>query len=493
MLAALSVLKADTRPNIVFLMTDDQRWDTLGCYGRPEFQTVNIDKLASEGVVFDNSYHAVAICMPSRVSLMTGRHFASHNSGFTYPHNDDISKKHLADTYHAKLKAAGYRSGFVGKFGFRVEGREASLKPHFDYMDANNTHAKFTIAQPMWAKDMEGFKKIHRKGRSSKERTLIKGDSMLNFLDTQPEGKPFVLSVSFDAVKNDKDADMYGPDTEVFEKKDFSVPSNWVEGANEALPDVIKKNARGYSLHLKRSSTPEQYQRNTRRFATQGLSVDNQVGRLVEKLKEMKVLDNTIIIYTSDNGRYHGSHGLYDKAILHEESVKAPLVIWDGRVAGKEKGHRVNALASSVDIAPTILSLANEKAPNVMQGLDLTGHLNKTEDLADWREAVLMENLFVQEVLTAQRSAKKSPVDNKGINDDIISNNRSYRSRRIRSGKWKYFIYYEHTPVIEELYDLESDPDEVKNLAGIESHKDTLIKLREKTAALHKEYSDKGS
>jgi len=227
-------ISAETKPpNIVYLMTDDQRWDTLGCYGRPEFKTENIDLLASEGVVFDRAYHAVAICCPSRATVMTGRHFASHNVGFSYPHNDIMGAEDFTHSYHARLKAAGYRSGFVGKFGFPIEGKVETLKLHFDYMDARPNHSNIGTAR--WAENMTGFNKIHRKGRDRKERTLIKGDSMINFLDTQPEGKPFVLSVSFDAVKNDRDEDMYGPDTEVFAEKDFSVPENWVEGANDSL------------------------------------------------------------------------------------------------------------------------------------------------------------------------------------------------------------------------------------------------------------------
>ena len=190
---------------------------------------------------------------------------------------------------------------------------------------------------------------------------------MIRFLETQPKSQPFCLSISFDAVKNDKDRDMYGPDFEIFKDKEMWVPDNWVQGKSERLPEVLDY-CRGTYLHVARTSTPELYQRLARRFATQGYTVDKQVGRLMKKLAEMGVLENTIVIYTSDNGRFHGSQGLYDKAILYDESVKEPLIVFDGRAPQSRRGRRVDALTSSVDVAPTILSLAGLEPPKIMKG-----------------------------------------------------------------------------------------------------------------------------
>jgi len=477
-------------PNIVFLMTDDQRCDTLSCYGRSEFETQNVDQLAAEGLVFDRAYHTVAICMPSRVTAMTGRYFASHNSGFTYPHNTPVTEADFENTYHARLKAAGYRSGFIGKFGFCIEGgREtapALLKKHFDYYDAHGGHTNFGGGR--WADTPDAFKDLS-KARVRTERTVKKGDSMLRFLETQPKDQPFILSVSFDAVKHDSDNDMHIPDKAYFENTEMSVPGNYYEGANPTFPDVVKRHARGVPLHLHYSGTPEKYQRMARRFASQGRTVDHQVKRLREKLTELGFIDNTIIIYTSDNGRYIGSHGLHDKCLLHEESVKAPLIIWDGR-GMKRKGERESALTCSTDLAPTILSLAGQPVPEQMQGVSLTGLIDNTADRTHWRDAVLMENLFLQEVHATVHKAKKSgeTIDLVALNEDIISNNRSYRCRGIRTQKWKYFIYYEHDPVIEELYDLDADPLEMKNLVASPEHSATLAEMRQKTQSLYEEF-----
>lgn len=464
--------KPARRPNIVFVMTDDQRWDGLGCYGRTDVRTPNIDLLASQGVVFDNAYYAVAICMPSRATMFTGRHFADHRVGFTYPYNRTLPKEEFADSYPAQLKKAGYRTGFVGKFGVRLEDYGRTAAQHFDF---------FAVGGMMWPQDDAELKHIFRKRRDKTERTLKKGDAMIRFLDTQPKGQPFCFSISFDAVKNDRDSDMHVPHVELFKDQQMWVPDNWVEGKNEKLPKVLDY-CRGTRLHMRRTSTPEKYQTLARRFAVQGYTVDQQVGRLVAKLKEMDVLDNTIIIYTSDNGRFHGSHGIYDKCILYKEAVKAPFIVFDGRAQQKHRGRRADALMSTVDVAPTIVSLAGLATPKIMQGRDLTRVLNGTQDMSEWREAVLMENLFLQSIFQAQR---KKGENLKEVNDRLIASNQSYRSRGVRTKRYKYFKYFEHDPVVEELYDLEKDPDEQENLIANPEYAEVLSEMRQKTEALY--------
>lgn len=473
------------QPNIVYLMTDDQRWDNFGCYGRQEFKTHNIDKLADEGVIFDRAYYAIAICMPSRATIMSGRYDSNHKVDFSYPNNLTFSKADFKDTYPAQLKKAGYRTGFIGKFGFPVTDNayratggvsgydmQENLGDYFDYFAGNGVH--FSGGFKMWPKDA-ALEKIYDKDRPLNERTLKTGDAMIHFLETQPKDKPFCLSVSFYAVKNDKDEDMYPAHVKVFENYNFSVPENWVQGKNTKLPEVLD-NWRGVPLHKARTSTPELYQKLVRRFATQGYSVDLQVGRLVEKLKEMGILNNTIIIYTSDNGRFHGSHGLYDKSILYDESIKQPLIVYDGRKPKGKQGYRENAFVSSVDIAPTILSFADVKIPAKMQGNSFKGILDKTQNRDLWQKSVYSESLFI----TNLHSKANIPDFNKA-NQGIITANKSYRSRGIRNENFKYIIYYEHTPVIEELYDLEKDPYEMNNVSNDKKYGAELSRLRIET------------
>ncbi|GAB5552963.1 MAG: sulfatase [Saprospiraceae bacterium] len=488
------ITSSKEKPNIIFLMTDDQRWDNFGCYGKPEFNTPNIDQLAKEGVTFDKAYYTVAICMPSRVTMMTGRYYSNHRVGFVAPNDYTLSQADFANTYPSILKDAGYRTGFIGKVGFTVTEKaqrpstpkESFYKKHlgktFDYFAGTNTHDRDGVAT--WPEEDLALKKIFAEGRQNSGRTLRTGEAMLHFLDTQPENQPFCLSVSFYAVKHDNNKDMYMPHYDFYKDNKMTIPDNWVEGDNEALPKVVIDNARGVYLHKQRSSTTEMHQRLVRRFATQGYSVDEQVGLLVEKLRQKGMLENTIIIYTSDNGRFQGSHGLFDKCLLYEEAVKAPLIVFDGRLAATERGFRENALISSVDMAPTILSFAGIKAPQSMQGRDFTKILNKTQNRSKWRDAVFMENLFLVAMFNERY---KDNVDE--INQGLIRANESYRSRGVRTDQYKYFVYYEHQPKIEELYDLEQDPLEQINLVNSPDHRKILKKLRKKTKKLYQKVS----
>ncbi|MFB9052694.1 sulfatase-like hydrolase/transferase [Formosa undariae] len=478
------------KPNIIFLMTDDQRWDNMGCYGKLEFNTPNIDKLSAEGVTFDNAYYAVAICMPSRVTMLTGRFNSNHRVGFVAPDDYTLSQSDFENSYPAILKQAGYRTGFVGKVGFTVTEkatRPSTPKEHFYKQYLSNTFDYFAGSETYdykghvtWPESDVELQNIFKEGRENSGRTLRTGEAMLRFIETQPEDQPFCLSVSFYAVKHDKDRDVYMPHYEQFKDHEFEAPNNWVEGDNPDLPEVVKENARGVYLHRQRSSTPEMYQRLVSRFAAQGYSVDDQVGLLVDKLKEKGMLENTIIIYTSDNGRFQGSHGLFDKCLLYDESVKAPLIVYDGRMPESKRKRREKALVSSVDMASTIVSLAGLEPSNRMQGKDLTAVLNQTQDMEQWRDAVFMEDLFLVDMF---KERYKENVDE--INQNLINSNKSYRAHGVRTERWKYFVYYEHTPKIEELYDMVTDPSEQNNLATDPEHKQILKTLRTKTEDLY--------
>lgn len=465
-------LSGEQHPNIVFLMTDDQRWDMFGCYGRTDVETPNIDKLAAQGVTFDNAFYAVAICMPSRATMFTGRYFSDHRSGFTYPYNEAIPEEEFAESYPAKLKQIGYRTGFVGKSGIRLADMGKSVAQSFDYF-VNGNNVYFPTDDPE-------LKLIYHRDRPKEERTLKKGDAMIRFLETQSKDQPFCLSISFDAVKNDRNSDMYTPHVEHFEGRTMWVPENWVEGKNYRLPKVLD-HCRGTYLHEARTATPEQYQDLARRFAVQGYTVDLQVGRLMAKLEEMGVLENTVVIYTSDNGRFQGSQGLYDKAILYEESMKEPLIVFDGRASESRRGRREEAMVSSTDVAPTILSLAGVEVPEIVKGRVLSKLLDGTQDMAQWRDAVLLENFFIQEIHSAGVKKKQNIAE---INDDIVAGNRSYRTQGIRTDRYKYFRYHEHVPVIEELYDLKTDPSEQDNLIPDPQYQEILSELRVKTEEL---------
>lgn len=314
----------------------------------------------------------------------------------------------------------------MGKFGIWLEGSRRAVPEFFDFFVEGNR-----VIVP---RDDPELNEIYREDRPKNERAWKRGDAMIRFLETQPKRQPFCLFISFDAVKNNRNNDMYPPDVEVFEEMEIWVPDNYVAGKNTKLPQLLDY-CRGAYLHVQRNATPQRYQTKTRRFAVQGYTVDNQVRRLIEKLEKMGVMDNTIIIYTSDNGCFYGSHGLFDKAILYDEAMKESLIVIDGRAsANDQRGRRVDAMVSSADVAPTIVSLVGLESPQVMSRL--SGLLNGTQDISQWRDTVLIENFFLQEINKAQQ-IKQSDIPE--LNEEIVVNNRSYRSQGTRTERFKYF------------------------------------------------------
>ncbi len=478
----------DARPNLVFLMSDDQRWDTFGCYGRPEFKTPHIDELAKQGTLFENCFYAVSICMPSRATAMTGQYLSRHRCGFSAPTDFTVSHKEFANAYPMRLKAAGYRTGFVGKFGFavtktKVKGSrpkrwdmQANIGEAFDFFYGSPVHFGQRKTASYWPQDEEMARLL--KNRTKSERTEMYGDMMLRFLETHSGKQPFCLSVSFQAVKGNRESDVIDHEHwDMFKNVTMSKPGNHVMGGNPKLPAAVRKSWRGVKLHKTTTGNERGYQQFVRERAAMGHSIDLQVGRLVKKLKTMGVLENTVIIYTSDNGRFHGSHGLYDKALLYEESVRAPLIIFDGRQPEKQRGRRLKQLVSTVDYAPTLLGFAGLDAPDSMQGKSLVELISGRTPPKRWRDAVYMENHFVSDGAQPVSAALKGKELKKTRTSSI-------RCRGVRTERWKYIVFFELDPRVEQLFDLNNDPLEQNNLAGRVEHAEVLAKLRKRCNAL---------
>ena len=470
------------RPNIIYLMTDDQRWDNFGCYGNPEFKSHNVDKLAAEGVLFENCYYAVSICMPSRATVLTGQYMSRHRCGFDRPTNYTISRAEFELTYPAVLRRFGYRTGFIGKLGFAVTDekvapcrnlwRDIENMPSgwFDYWKG------WTGQVPKggyWPKDY-GLEKSY-KAAERPHLTDVVGDLIIDFVETNPADKPFCLSVSFHAPKgalalDDVKAEYDRP----FENVTFKLPGNYVAGANKNLPDLIKRNWRGLKYHEKYTWTPELYQKFVRRQAALAYGVDVAVGRLVRKLEEKNFLDNTVIIFTSDNGFMNGSHGLDGTALLYEESVRAPLIVYDGRLPREKRGRRLKQLVSTVDLASTILDLAGADVPDSMQGMSFKPLFEGRK--VSWRDAVFMENNFTSNKIIPLEEAQNDP-------EELAKTKRdSLRCHGIRTERWKYIRFHELDPVLEQLFDLKNDPLEQHDLANKLQYAEVLETMRRRCA-----------
>jgi arylsulfatase A-like enzyme len=420
------------RPNILFLLTDNQRADLLGCAGNPIIRTPILDNLAANGVRFSNAFATAPICAASRASYLTGLYELRHQFTFLTP---PLRKEFSDISYPAMLKSAGYHTGFIGKFGVAVNGIEPSLEDPdaidkmFDHFD-NYGH---------WT---DGGYEIPQPDNEVRHLTDITGDRVIDFVrdhkDNHPN-QPFCLSVSFNAPHaQDGDPRHYiWPDSESELYSDVTVPDavNSDPEFFETLPEFIQESESRKRWHT-RYDRPENYQRNVKGLYRMISGIDRNVGRIIEALREGDLLDNTVIIFASDHGMYYGERGLSDCWQMNEECIRIPLIIHDPR-AGSSRVVR-NEMALNIDIAPTILDYCDVQIPSVTQGSSLRPIIDKSP--TRWRTSFFCEHLF--------------------DHHDIP------KSEGVRTERWKYIRYFEQSPIHEELYDLGSDPHESVNLAG---------------------------
>ena len=298
-LAASSLLEAQADaglPNIVFLMTDNHRWDLLGCAGNDIIRTPNIDALAARGARFTNSFCTTSICAATRASILTGEFRREHRYTFTMP---PMSIQRMDRSYPALLKRAGYRTGFVGKLGVEVDPRTPERM--FDFY---RRRIASSTRNPYYREAADG---------TIKHLTEINGDDAVEFIRTNPTDQPFCLSVSFSAPHpEDDNIDQY-----VFDRRYQDLYQNDVIPPppipdNEhfrRLPGFIQVSM-SRQRWFRRFDTPEKYQRMMKGMYRLITGVDEQVGRIVDELSSRGFGDNTVVIFTGDNGIMIGEHGL---------------------------------------------------------------------------------------------------------------------------------------------------------------------------------------
>ena len=434
-----------SRPNYVFLLTDDQRYDDLGCTGNTVIRTPNIDALASRGVLFRNSFITSSICMASRASYFTGRVERSHACNFYYR---NLSAESWAQSYPVLLRRAGYRTGFIGKFGVEVDGALKGLPTaDFDRFDG-----------------FAGQGQYFPQGKPGPHLDRVMGDQAVGFLQgAAVADKPFCLSVSFKAphVPLEPDpafADLYR-EAEPF--LPHGVPGTELAGLPPTYREAAWYARLEWQTWFSRAEKRREFIRQRYRLIA---GVDAAVGRIVAELERLSLTRNTVIVFGSDNGYYYGEHGLTTKFYLHEESIHVPLIVVDPSLPAERRGRTIEQLTANIDIAPTLLERAGLTPPKVMQGRSLMPLLRgKT---SGWRDAVFCENL----------AKERRPMCD-----------------AIRTAEWKYIAYFETNPLQEELYHLANDPQEARNLAGEPAHAKTKADLRAHLQTLREQLSESAS
>ncbi|MGI9470380.1 MAG: sulfatase-like hydrolase/transferase, partial [Rubripirellula sp.] len=417
------------RPNILLLFADDQRNHTLGCAGHPIVKTPSIDRLASEGVRFSNAFVSTSTCWVSRACLFTGcyerRHLYRVGGGALDPKLCDTS-------YFTVLKNAGYRTGHLGKEHVSIDADSAAKM--FD--------VRRKIGRRPYFKPQDDGTERHE--------TQILGDWGVEFLREQPQGQPFCLTVSFNAT-HAEDGDRrpgigHYPWPKVMNGRydDVVVPPPALNdpAIYESQPEFLKQSI-NRQRYFWRWDTEQKYQTNMRAYFRMLSGIDHVVGRLVAQLDAQGLAENTVIIYTADNGYYLGDRGFAGKWTHYEQSLRVPLVVYDPRLPESKRGRVVEQFALNSDLASTMIEMAGERRPTSHTGQSLVP-LTRGETPDDWRHDFLCEFIAVPTTIP--------------------------RWEGVRDTDWVYARYYvagPDRPPFEFLHDLKRDPNQLVNLAAV--------------------------
>ena len=359
-LAIISTTQAEERPNIVFLLTDDQTTYSLGCYGNPDVKTPNMDALAADGMAFDNHYNTTAICMASRANIMTGKF--EYKNGCNFEHGA-LMREHWDKSYPMLLRKAGYTTAIAGKIGFEVTDKPSKKgklpQDDFDRWGAGPGQTNYQTAKN---KSMAAY--AEKYPHSSRAYGAFGSD----FIRESAEGdRPFCLSISFKAPHKPATPDPL--DKGVYQGKRFTKPANYGREYGEHFSKQSKQGRQFERFHSWNYS--DDYDGVMAIYHQQIYAVDVAIGMIRKAIKDAGVEGNTVIIFTSDNGFFCGSHGYGSKVLPYEESSRAPLIIFDPRHANSGKKLRSESLTGNVDMAPTILDLAGLPAPPDADGKSL--------------------------------------------------------------------------------------------------------------------------
>jgi len=431
--AAPLVGQRTNRPNLVFILVDDLRFDALGYMGHPFVKTPNIDRIAREGAIFRNTFVTTPLCSPSRGSFLTGRYVRSHG---VKDNTDNAALSHKLVTFPRLLHDAGYETAYVGKWHM---GTDDMPRPGFDRWVSFRGQGVYD--DPPLNVDGE---RITRQGYM----TDLLAEYAVEFI-RKSRSKPFCLYMAHKAI--------HGPFTPASRHAGLFADAAIQRQANakddlsgkpmltRTLPEVPTK--KGKKKAGATVGPGDELVRNQMRCLT---SIDESVGRVLQALEQTRSLDNTMIVFTSDNGYFWGEHGLGDKRAAYEESIRIPMVARYPKLI--KAGRNITEMALNIDIAPTMLDLAGVTIPKTMQGRSLVPAMQGKAK--NWRTQ------FFCEYFMEQQFARVATWE------------------CVRTTRWKY-IHYPDLKEMDELYDLQSDAGEMKNLIA-QSGSRTMLEALQK-------------
>ncbi len=470
----------EARPNIIFLLTDDQRADALGIAGHAVLRTPHIDQLARDGVRFTEAHVVAPVCMPSRTSFMNGQYERVHQIGFSSP--NVLSETQWANTYPVLLRRSGYHVGFVGKIGLQQYAFRGRPLDQFDFWRGHDDWARF------WPKNFEHLSIYH--DAPGDIITPITSDGIERFLDGAPENKPFMLSVSFSAPHGSISGSMLHPDEEGLTRmttpanthprlRDHPVYGNLYRDSNIQPPGTFRDDT---SKHIPLDIHPREGRMKTYSYSYAGEAVlrehqvrylqlvhgiDIAVGKLRESLSRRGLAENTIIVFSSDHGLLMGEYAMGGKSLLYDLTTRVPLIVFDPRATIDEHGREIDELVLSIDVPATIAAYGGLEVPASMQGRDLRPLMEDPE--VRWRDDIFLESLFL---------LRTGPF-----------------MEAVRTKDWKYVRYFRseassysendvdfagREPDFEQLFDLRNDPGEVRNVVAEEPNSDRVAAFRKR-------------
>lgn len=435
---------ADTeKPNIIFLLADDQNVSSIGIYGNPEVQTPHMDQLGREGLIFDKHYNTTAICMASRANIFTGKYEYKTGTNFSHGH---MAPELWQKSYPVLLRKAGYLTAFAGKFGMEVigkgtNGKQAMPEGDFDFWGGAPGQSQYATKQNI---------SMAKYAKEFPHSTLSYGAFGRDVIRASAaKKKPFCLSISFKAPHRPTTPD---PQFDhIYQGKTFTKPANYGrEYAKHLAPQ--SKTGRQY-VRFHEWKYDNNYDKVMATYYQQIYAIDVALGMIRKELDAQNLTKNTVVIYTSDNGFLCGSHGYGSKVLPLEESSRAPLIIFDPRHANAGKGHRSLSLTGNIDFAPTILELAGLDLPSGMDGKSLLPILDQPE--TDLRKQMAFMNLY-------------GSLPTKSLT--VLT----------KKEKYTYWWYGDQTmEPTEELFHIGNDPLELNNLASNPDSKSLLKKMRQ--------------
>lgn len=477
------------QPNVIFIKTDDQRYDSLSMTGHPVTKTPHIDRLAEEGVFFENAFITSPICGPSRANFFTGQWERKNRHGFHMISRNPIPTDVFDQSWLMRLKAAGYFTGYIGKNHVTVgESRDKNryMRENIDFCYMRSGHLGFDLHKRKEFSNLKNSSQVEGlyeatevffRSEDGKDYFFENADeSMKDFLKHRDTDRPFCLSINFNLPHEASIGGMGGKesDPEMYRtlyndvRNQQALPIGYPNPVS--LPENVfrQDELMPYYQNLVENRLIEKKTRMSRAVT----AIDNFVGKLREDLEALGVADNTILVFASDHGLLLGEHGLGGKTFLYEESIRIPMIFYSPLFDEENRGRKVDALVVGQDVPATILELCGLPVPESYQGESMVPLIEGKKTA--WRQEVFCESLFTDQGYP--------------------------RMEAVRGKKWKYIRYFSkendrkqylpdasingEQPIYEELFDLENDPNEQVNLATNPEYASVLKGYRDRCQEL---------